>query len=91
MLFRSTIIGNVVGEVILIREWFSFGRVIEMDKEGCTVKWRNHNKVYRNGLTRQRIILKKAITIEQRSGVRSGVWIRDRMETYLDFSILRGE
>lgn len=33
-----TIIGNVVGEVILIREWFSFGRVIEMDKEGCTVK-----------------------------------------------------
>ena len=27
-----TIIGNVVGEVILIREWFSFGRVIEMDK-----------------------------------------------------------
>lgn len=29
--------------------------------------------------------------IEQRSGVRSGVWIRDRLETYLDFSILRGE
>ena len=42
-----TIIGNVVGEVILIREWFSFGRVIEMDKEGCTVKWRNRSKEYR--------------------------------------------
>ena len=40
-------IGNVVGEVILIREWFSFGRVIEMDKEGCTVKWRNRSKGYR--------------------------------------------
>ena len=32
---------------ILIREWFSFGRVIEMDKEGCTVKWRNRSKEYR--------------------------------------------
>ena len=42
-----TIIGIVVGEVILIREWFSFGRVIEMDKEGCTVKWRNRSKEYR--------------------------------------------
>lgn len=40
------IIGNVVGEVILIREWFSFGRVIEMDKKGCIVKWRNNRKVY---------------------------------------------
>ena len=31
----------------MIREWFSFGRVIEMDKEGCTVKWRNRSKGYR--------------------------------------------
>ncbi len=33
----------------------------------------------------------KGYNNKQRSGVRSGVWIRDRMETYLDFSILRGE
>lgn len=39
-------IGSVIAEVILARQWFSFGRVIELGKGGCTVKWRNDCKVY---------------------------------------------